>query len=86
MNITSKPCRRKGCAFEGRLRSLPSGGYRQMPFCSMACQVVSRRAQEALRTKDAREVAECLRLFDALDARKSPRDIVPNLFPPKADG
>ncbi|WP_233647385.1 hypothetical protein [Streptomyces sp. BSE6.1] len=82
MQTTDVPtCRRAGCRFERPLKPRQDGGARRERFCSVACAVVFQRAQDALRTRDAADVAEASRLIDELNARTSPRGYIPGLFP-----
>lgn len=74
-------CERQGCRFPRSYRQLPAGGgYRRQRHCSAECYVVSRRAHGALAAGNGEEAAKLLQLFARLDARRSPRERVPEVF------
>ncbi|CAM5435931.1 hypothetical protein STENM36S_08957 [Streptomyces tendae] len=72
-------CRRGGCQFGRPLKPRSEGRNYRAEYCSGACAIVHQRANQALRTRGAAEVAEVSRLIDALNARTNPREFIRGL-------
>ena len=77
---TPPPCCRPGCRFVRSPRRRRDGTEDLPKHCSAECSAYMLRAKRALRHNDGVEAAELLRLSDVLDARKSKRERVPEVF------
>lgn len=77
---TMPECRRPSCRFLRAPRRRRDGTEDLPKFCSAECSAYMFRARRALRHSDGGEAAELLRLSDVLDARKSKRERVPEVF------
>ncbi|CAL9377719.1 hypothetical protein SUDANB43_00990 [Streptomyces sp. enrichment culture] len=73
-------CIRPGCNFPRRPDTRANSRYRYRLDCSAECSVWALRAKWADRNGDEVEAAELMRLLALLDARRSPRDRVTDVF------
>jgi hypothetical protein len=74
-------CRRAGCHFICGRRTSGRGWFQH---CGQACGYADRRARRVVTQSGPEaeaEAAELMRIYAALDARRSPRERIDGLFP-----